>query len=251
MGRDKGPFDHHHHMPPSVTLANEALLPVAGQASVVFLALWWVAWERRAAWRAALLAVGWAVLQLALLSVVWQDAADGGMRGFDPVLTVLVLLPLPAVFLLAWRGMRASAGRAYEAVGLLLPAILLALYLRGYDIGVMLVSLTACFLSFYLPGLVANNTHRTLAHWGMVRLAFSETSVYWLAVFCCVMLRHYLPAWHTALTWGGVIGVPAFISFWACWGMLHFSVRGSLLMALLTGLLLPLMWIVCSMLSLY
>lgn len=251
MGRDKGLTDHYLHMPPAVTLANDALLPVSGQAVAVFLTLWWVAWERRAVWRAALLALGWAVLQVALLSVVWQDAVGDRMRGFDPVLTLLVLLPLPVVFLLAWRGMCTSVGRAYEAVGLLMPSMLLSLYLRGYDIGVMLVSLMACFLSFYLPGLVANNTHRAVGGWGMVRLAFAETAVYWLAVFCCVMLRHYLPVWYTPLTWCGVIGVPALISFCACWGMLRFTVRGSLLMALLTGLLLPLMWIVCSMLSLY
>ena len=104
------------------------LLPVWLQAVVVFAALWWAAWERGAFRRAALFAVLFAGLQ-SLLLLPGGSAVVPLARcvGYDAVLAVQVLLLLPGVFLMAWLGMRADIGRAHEAVGMMFPAVLLAL----------------------------------------------------------------------------------------------------------------------------
>lgn len=221
------------------------------QLPVVWGVLWWVAWERRAAGRAAVLAGGWAVVQLLLLAAAasLQSLVPG--REWDSQMMVTAVLPLPAVFLLAWRGMGAAAGRAHEAVGCIMPALFAVLYVRGYDAGTMTVSLAACFLCFFLPLVVANGTHRVVSVGGVVRLSLAQSAEYWACVICCVAARYYLPGLYGVLTYGGVMGMPSVLAFAVARRVLCFSIRGSLLMALLSGLLLPICWLVCSMMSPY
>ncbi len=228
------------------------LLPVWLQAVVVFAALWWAAWERGAFRRAALFAVLFAGLQSLLLLPSGSAVVPlARCAGYDAVLAVQVLLLLPGVFLMAWLGMRADIGRAHEAVGMMFPAVLLALVLRGYDASVLLISLIACFLCFYLPNLVANNAGNHVSGVGLMRHALAQTVEYWGVMLVGVMLRYYLPHIHEFLTYLCVLAVPAVIEFMVAVTVVGISARRALLWAVLSSMLLPVLWIVCSMMQLY
>ena len=222
------------------------LLPVLGQAVVVFLSLWWAAGERTAWCRALLLSLGIAVLQAFLLLFGGDLGSMQRPSGFEMPFFVLVILPLPLVFVLAWLGLRSAPARAHEAAGIAIAVPLLPLFLRSSEFefsSVLLIPLLlAFFLSFWVANMFANQSGGYLSRGGELLLSLAQVAdcVVLLGVYLMLIsLLVYADERVGALT---SLAVVALLEFICALLVLRSSLRMALFVSVVAGLLLPL-WV--------
>ena len=228
------------------TYLTYGLLPILGQAVVVFFALWWAAGEKTAWVRALFLSLGGAVLQALLLLFGGDLGNVQRPAGFEMSFFVLVILPLPLVFVLAWMGMRSALARAHEAVGIAIATPLLPLLLRSSELefsSVLLIPLLlAFFLSFWLANKFANQSGGYVSWGGELLLSLAQVAD------CVVLLGVYLmlisPLVYADERVGALtsLAVVAVMEFVCALLVLRSSLRMALFVAVVAGLLLPL-WV--------
>lgn len=229
------------------------LLPIAAQAVVVCLSLWWAAGERGAWWRALLLAGGLSLVQLVLLLCSDSVGVIGRPSGFEMHFFALGILPLPMVFLLALVGLKTAVSRAHEAVGIAIMAPLVPILMRSSDLElspILLVPLLAAFfLSFWLPTRAGNHSGGYVSMGGEMLLSLA------LVADCVVLFGVYLMVFAPMVQMDSRIGafvalaLVSCLEFTAALLALHCSLHRSLLVAVAAGLLLPL-WVMIIALTL-
>lgn len=240
-------------MPTASSFLIYGFLPIAAQAVVVYLSLWWAAGERGAWCRALLLSVGLALVQSLLL--LCSDSAGGIGRpsGFEMHFFALGILPLPMVFLLALFGLKTAVSRAHEAVGIAIMVPLVPIWMRSSDFElspVLLVPLLAAFfLSFWLPTRAGNHSGGYVSMGGELLLSLA------LVADCVVLFGVYLMVFAPMVQMDSRIGalvslaMVACLEFVAALTALHCSLHRALLVAVAAGLLLPL-WVMVIALTL-
>lgn len=229
------------------------LLPIAAQAVIVYLSLWWAAGERGAWRRALLLTAGLALVQLVLLLCWESPGLNGRPSGFEMHFFALGILPLPMVFLLALLGLRTAASRAHEAVGMAIMAPLVPILMRSSDFelspALLVPLLVAFFLSFWLPTKAGNHSGGYVSLGGELLLSLA------LVADCVVLFGVYLMVFAPLVQMDSRIGalvalaMVACLEFVAALTSLHCSLHKSLLVAVAAGLLLPL-WVMVIALTL-
>ena len=228
------------------TYLTNGLLPILGQAAVVFLSLWWAAAERTAWWRALATALVVALLQSLLLMLGGDLGRAQRPEGFEMPFFALVILPLPLVFLLAWLVMRAAPSRAHEAAGVAIAAPLLPLFLRSsefeFSTVLLIPLLLAFFLSFWVANKIANQPGGYISRGGELLLSLAQVAD------CVVLLGVYLmlisPLVYADERVGVLtsLAVIALLEFTCSLLVLRSSLRMALFVAVVAGLLLPL-WV--------
>lgn len=228
-------------------------LPIAAQAVVVYLSLWWAAGERGAWGRALLLAIGLAMVQSGLLLCSDSVGGNGRPTGFEMHFFVLGILPLPMVFLLALFGLKTAVSRAHETVGVAIMAPLVPLLMRSSDFelspALLVPLLVAFFLSFWLPTKAGNHSGGYVSLGGELLLSLA------LVADCVVMFGVYLMIFAPLVQMDSRIGalvslaMVACLEFVAALTSLHCSLHRALLVAVAAGLLLPL-WVMVIALTL-
>lgn len=229
------------------------LLPIAAQAVIVYLSLWWAAGERGAWWRALLLAAGLSLVQSVLLLCCDSPGLNGRPSGFEMHFFALGILPLPLVFLLALFGLKTAASRAHEAVGIAIMAPLVPILMRSSDFElspILLVPLLAAFfLSFWLPTRAGNHSGGYVSMGGELLLSLA------LVADCVVLFGVYLMVFAPMVQMDSRIGALVALTMVSCLEFvaallaLHCSLHRALLVAVAAGLLLPL-WVMVIALTL-
>ncbi len=234
------------------TFLTYALLPIMGQAVVVFLALWWAGGEKELSVRAAFCTSKVVVLQVLMLLFCDSFAPLQWPVGFDTAFFALVILPLLLVYLFAVVRMRATFSRAHDAMGLALAAPLIPLFLHSTEPQLsplfLLPLLLAFFLCFWFANKAANRDGYVSAG-GEALLSLAQVAD------CVVLLSLYLMLIAPLVNMDyriGVITVLALVSlieFVAAIPALRCSLRMALFAALTAGVLLPL-WVLLIALTL-
>lgn len=240
-------------MPITSSFLIYGLLPIAVQAVVVYLSLWWAAGERGAWGRALFLSIGLALVQTVLLLCGDSVGGVGRPMVFEMHFFALGILPLPMVFLLALFGMKVAVSRAHEAVGIAIMAPLVSILMRSSDFElspVLLVPLLAAFfLSFWLPTRAGNHSGGYVSMGGELLLSLA------LVADCVVLFGVYMMVFAPMVQMDSRIGallalvIVAGLEFIAALTALHCSLHRALLVAVAAGLLLPL-WVMVIALTL-
>lgn len=233
-------------MPSMDTYLTYGILPIMGQTVVVSLAFWWAVGEKSACLKAVLSALGVALLQAVLLLMGGDLGSAQRPQGFEMPFFVLVLLPLPLVFLISWLIMQVTPARAHEAVGVAVFAPLLPLFMRSSEFEfspVLLIPfLLAFFLSFWVANMVANRPGGYVSRGGELMLSLAQVAD------CVVLLGGYLMVVSPLVYADERVGslsalvMVAVLEFLYALAVLRCSLRLALFAAVVAGLSLPL-WI--------
>lgn len=234
------------------TFLTYGLLPITGQAVVVFLALWWAGGTKDLSVRAALCTSQVVVLQVLMLLFCdslapMQLPVGGGISFF-----ALEILPLLLVYLFALLRMHAAPSRAHDAVGLALAAPLIPLYMHSSESMPSPLLLLPLLMAFFLCFWFAN---KAVNRGGYVSAGGEALLSLALVADCMVLLGLYLmlvaPSVNIDYRIGviAVLATVALIEFAAAILALRCSLRMALFAAVAAGVLLPL-WVMLIALTL-
>lgn len=222
------------------------LLPIAGQAVVVFLALWWAGGTKDLVVRAAFCTSKVVVLQVLMLLFCDSPAPLQWPAGVDISFFALEILPLLLVYLFALLRMHAAPSRAHEAVGLALAAPLIPLFMHSSEPQLspmfLLPFLMGFFLCFWFANKAANQNNYVSAG-GEALLSLAQVAD------CMVLLGIYLmvvaPLVNTDYRIGiiSALAMVALIEFVAALLSLRCSLRMAFFAAVAAAVLLPL-WLI-------